>query len=157
VIPYIAPEIFKGSSFSKQTDVYCMGMIMWELTTGCKPFANEEHDIQLVYKILDGERPVITEDTPECYANLMKSCWDQDPKKRPSIKKVRNTLGSWSFRNKHNEVFNQAESKRIELINLGKLGPEFSEKPHPNAIFTSRLLSSFISKCSSINSSKGMY
>ncbi|POG53538.1 kinase-like domain-containing protein, partial [Rhizophagus irregularis DAOM 181602=DAOM 197198] len=40
VIPYIAPEIFKGSSFSKESDVYSMGMIMWELTTGCKPFAN---------------------------------------------------------------------------------------------------------------------
>jgi serine/threonine protein kinase len=40
VIPYIAPEIFKGSSFSKETDVYSMGMIMWELTTGCKPFAD---------------------------------------------------------------------------------------------------------------------
>ncbi|PKB91862.1 kinase-like protein, partial [Rhizophagus irregularis] len=156
-IPYIAPEIFKGSSFSKEADVYCMGMIMWELTTGCKPFANVEHDIQLVYKILDGERPEITEDTPECYTKLMKSCWDPDPKKRPSIKEVRNTLGSWSFRHKHNEVFNKAESKRIELINSGELGPEFSEKPHPNAIFTSRLLTSFISKCSSVNFSKGMY
>ncbi|CAB5367543.1 unnamed protein product [Rhizophagus irregularis] len=25
VIPYIAPEIFKGSSFSKETDIYCIG------------------------------------------------------------------------------------------------------------------------------------
>jgi serine/threonine protein kinase len=57
VIPYIAPEIFKGSAFSKESDIYCMGMIMWELTTGCKPFANVEHDIKLIYKILDGERP----------------------------------------------------------------------------------------------------
>ncbi|RIA90657.1 kinase-like domain-containing protein, partial [Glomus cerebriforme] len=54
VIPYIAPEIFKGSAFSKESDVYSMGMIMWELTTGCKPFASVEHDIHLVYKILDG-------------------------------------------------------------------------------------------------------
>ncbi|UZO14552.1 uncharacterized protein OCT59_006008 [Rhizophagus irregularis] len=154
VIPYIAPEIFKGSSFSKESDVYCMGMIMWELTTGCKPFANVEHDINLIFKILDGGRPEITEDTPECYANLMKSCWDSDPKKRPSIKKIRSTLGSWSFRKKHNEVFNQAELKRKELIRLEKLGPEFSEKLHPEAIFTSRLLSPFISKCTSINSSK---
>ncbi|RGB31945.1 hypothetical protein C1646_816953 [Rhizophagus diaphanus] len=106
-----------------------MVMIMWELTTGCKPFTNVEHDIQLIYKILDGERPVITNDTPECYANLME-------------------------KNKHIETFNQAESKRREPINSGKLGPEFSGKPHPNAIFTSRPLSSLISKCSSINSSK---
>ena len=45
VIPYIAPEIFKGSSFSKESDIYSMGMIMWELTTGCKPFDNIESDI----------------------------------------------------------------------------------------------------------------
>ncbi|PKB95334.1 kinase-like protein, partial [Rhizophagus irregularis] len=33
VIPYIAPEIFKGSAFSKESDIYSLGMIMWELTT----------------------------------------------------------------------------------------------------------------------------
>ncbi|RIA83146.1 hypothetical protein C1645_787009, partial [Glomus cerebriforme] len=66
-----------------------MGMIMWELTTGCKPFANVKHDIHLVYKILDGIRPKITENTPKCYADLMKSCWDPDPKKRPSVTEIR--------------------------------------------------------------------
>ncbi|GBC00622.1 hypothetical protein RclHR1_03910009 [Rhizophagus clarus] len=81
VIPYIAPEIFKGSPFSKESDVYSMGMIMWELTTGCKYFANIEHGTNLILRILDGERPEITEDTPECYANLMKSCWILIPKK----------------------------------------------------------------------------
>ncbi|RIA81188.1 kinase-like domain-containing protein [Glomus cerebriforme] len=141
VIPYIAPEIFKGTAFSKESDVYCMGMIMWELTTGCKPFANVEHDIHLILKILDGERPKITEDTPDCYADLMKSCWDPDPKKRPSIRKIRNTFGSWFHRNNNTaKQFNQAEIKRKELINLKKLGPEFAEKPNPNAIYTSRPL-----------------
>ncbi|RIA86315.1 kinase-like domain-containing protein, partial [Glomus cerebriforme] len=88
VIPYIAPEIFKGSAFSKESDIYSMGMIMWELTTGCKPFVNVEHDIYLILKIIDGERPEITEDTPEFYADLMKSCWDPDPEKRPSISEI---------------------------------------------------------------------
>uniref|UniRef100_U9UD02 Serine-threonine/tyrosine-protein kinase catalytic domain-containing protein n=1 Tax=Rhizophagus irregularis (strain DAOM 181602 / DAOM 197198 / MUCL 43194) TaxID=747089 RepID=U9UD02_RHIID len=45
---------------------------MWELTTGCKPFANVEHDVDLIYKIIDGKRPNITDDTPEDFANLMK-------------------------------------------------------------------------------------
>ncbi|RIA85847.1 kinase-like domain-containing protein, partial [Glomus cerebriforme] len=88
VILYIAPEIFKGSKFSKESDIYSMGMIMWELTTGCKPFAHVEYDHTLIYKILDGERPEITEDTPECYADLMKSCWDSDPTKRLSITNI---------------------------------------------------------------------
>ncbi|PKY27448.1 hypothetical protein RhiirB3_443173 [Rhizophagus irregularis] len=107
-----------------------MGMIMWELTT---------------------------EDTPECFANLMKSCWDPDPEKRPSITKVRITLGKWYLTNKNIAPFNQAETKRKELISLKKLGPEFSGKPHPSAIYTSRSLNSFISKCSSISNSSKEY
>jgi len=130
-----------------------MGMIMWEFTTGCKPFANVEHDHLLILKILDGERPVITDDTPECFANLMKSCWDSDPKKRPSIKKVRNTFGSWFYKNKNKDQFIQADIKRMELIGSKKLGPEFAEKFHSKAIYTSRPLSALISKVSSINSS----
>src|SRR3954447_10843836 len=89
VIPYIAPEIFKGAAFSKESDIYSMGMIMWEFTTVCKPFANAEHDIHLIYKIIDGKRPEITSDTPECYASLMKKCWDSDPLKRPSILEIK--------------------------------------------------------------------
>jgi hypothetical protein len=128
-------------------------MIMWELTTGCKPFDNVKHDIQLVYKILDGERPKIMEDTPECYANLMKSCWDPDPKKRPSIKDIWSTFYNWIYDKNNNKIFNQAEAKRKKLIKSKKIGPEFAEKRHSEAIYTSRPLNALISKCSSIYSS----
>ncbi|GES81838.1 kinase-like domain-containing protein [Rhizophagus clarus] len=153
VIPYIAPEVFKGSKFTKESDIYSLGMIMWELTTGCKPFANVKHDIHLIYKILDGERPKITEDTPECYANLMKRCWDADPKNRPSIKDIRLTFGSWVFRCVNEVEFNQAETKRKELIRSKKIGPEFTEEYHSEAIYISRPLSALISECTSTYSS----
>ncbi|PKC00140.1 kinase-like protein, partial [Rhizophagus irregularis] len=157
VIPYIAPEIFKGSAFSKESDIYSLGMIMWELTTGCKPFANVEHDHFLIFNIIDGVRPEITEDTPECYANLMKSCWDSDPKKRPSIGDIESICYNWLYQYTNNQFY-QAELKRKILIDSKKLGSKFSEKPHPKAIYTSRSLNSYISKCSSINfSSNGMY
>ncbi|UZO03117.1 uncharacterized protein OCT59_023530 [Rhizophagus irregularis] len=93
--------------------------------------------------------------TPESYADLMKSCWDPDPKKRPSIKEIYNISDKWlqsksksdqSFENQ----FDQAELIRKKLIDSKKLGPEFSEKSHPKAIYTSRSLNSYISKCSSI-------
>jgi hypothetical protein len=142
-----------------------MGMIMWELTTGCKPFANVEHDNQLIYKILDGLRPQITEDTPECYANLMKSCWDSDPKKRPSIAEICQIFRDWYFggnriqstvfvcKNSENTLcnFSKAEEKRTELIDSKKLGPEFAEKTHAKAIYTSRSLNVYFSKISSVD------
>ncbi|GBC12390.2 kinase-like domain-containing protein [Rhizophagus irregularis DAOM 181602=DAOM 197198] len=115
VIPYIAPEIFKGAAFSQKSDIYSFGMIMWELTTGCKPFANVEHDHNLIFKILDGERPEITNDTPEWFANLMKKCWDSDPSKRPTAVEINR---EWGIVSKigFKEAFEQAEKKRLELI-----------------------------------------
>ncbi|GES97623.1 kinase-like domain-containing protein [Rhizophagus clarus] len=138
VIPYIAPEIFKGGTFSKESDIYSFGMIMWELTTGCKPFANVEHNISLIYEIIDGKRPEITNDTPECFANLMKKCWDPNPLKRPSIDEI-------VFFNVSAKATVKAEKKRLELIQLKRLGSKFNEKSHSKAIFTSRKLNSFLS------------
>src|SRR6266542_1321240 len=95
VTTYVATEIFKGVKISKAYDIYSMGMIMWELTTGCKPFANIEHDANLIYKIINGKRPEITNDTPEDFVNLMKKCWDFDPNKRPSAKEICETVNLW--------------------------------------------------------------
>jgi serine/threonine protein kinase len=150
VIPYIAPEIFTGSAFSKESDIYSLGMLMWELTTGCKPFANVGHNISLIYEIIDGRRPEITNDTPECFSNLMKKCWSSNPSKRPSVTEITKTFSDWYYKKNCVEQFEQAERKRLELIQLKQLGPEFSEKTHPDAIYTSRLLRSSISNPSSI-------
>ncbi|RGB27218.1 kinase-like domain-containing protein [Rhizophagus diaphanus] len=165
VMPYIAPEIFKGFKFSKESDVYSLGMIMWELTTGCKPFANIEHNYELVYEIIDGKRPEITNDTPECYANLMKKCWDSIPLNRPTIDEFWSFVIKWFDETSYTiydgfgiapefvEVFEQAEEKRIKLIRSKKLGPGFSKKSHSKAIYTSRKLNSLIYKSLTTDSS----
>ncbi|RIA92274.1 kinase-like domain-containing protein [Glomus cerebriforme] len=155
VIPYVAPEVFNGATFSKASDVYSLSMIMWECTTGCKPFADVEHDIKLIYDIISGKRPKITKDTPECFANLMKRCWNSDSTKRPSIFEIRKTFSRWYFSNDYAEQFDQAEKKRLELIQLKLLCPNLTLK-HPRAIFTSRPLRSLISKASSNNSSSSI-
>ncbi|GBC31773.2 kinase-like domain-containing protein [Rhizophagus irregularis DAOM 181602=DAOM 197198] len=50
-----------------------------------------------------------------------------------------------------------AENTSLNNEIYGKLGPEFSQKSHPKAIFTSRALNSWISKSSTINSSTIMH
>ena len=42
---------------------------------------------------------------------------------------------NWNSYRKYTEQFNQAKVKRIELVFLRKLGPEFTEKPHSKAIY----------------------
>ncbi|GBC36869.2 uncharacterized protein OCT59_003079 [Rhizophagus irregularis] len=97
------------------------------------------------------KRPEITEDTPEFLANLMKRCWDSDPKNRPTAWEIKNSIYSdsaWKFSNYEALRLQEAEQKRLELIRLKKLGPEFIEKPHSKAIYTSRPLSSLYTNSS---------
>jgi len=45
-----------------------------------------------ILDILKGERPQITDDTPEFYAELMKKCWDHNPENRPTVKEIKDCL-----------------------------------------------------------------
>ncbi|PKY46521.1 kinase-like protein, partial [Rhizophagus irregularis] len=87
VIPFMSPEILRGKSYTPASDIYSFSMIMWEFTSGVPPFNNRAHDIQLSLSICEGERPEIIENTPQCYVDLMKKCWDENPSKRPSSEK----------------------------------------------------------------------
>ena len=44
VMPYVAPEVLKGNSYTKAADIYSFGMIMYFIATGNQPFANCAHD-----------------------------------------------------------------------------------------------------------------
>src|SRR5688500_12778096 len=83
VIPYMAPEVLRSKPYTPASDIYSFAMIMWELTSGVPPFDDRAHDFHLSLSICKGERPEIIDDTPQCYIDLMRNCWDLDPLKRP--------------------------------------------------------------------------
>src|SRR2546423_4481074 len=81
-------KVLLKKTYTKESDIYSFGMIMWEFTTGKKPFHDRLHDHYLIMDILKGERPEITNDTPRFYAELMEKCWDPDPENRPTTKEI---------------------------------------------------------------------
>ena len=87
VMPYLAPELFAGGTYSQASDIYAFGMIMWEISAEEKPFLEIDHDAQLALRIYKGLRPPITDDTPQFYRELMEKCWHSDPTQRPTAKK----------------------------------------------------------------------
>ncbi|PKC67330.1 hypothetical protein RhiirA1_534980 [Rhizophagus irregularis] len=115
-------------------------MIMWELTSGVPPFNNRAHDIQLSLSICKGERPEIIENTPQCYVDLMKECWNEDSSKRPSSKEVLEIIEKWIFRPDDDEINEELESNIMEFINAPIGHNNLATKSHPKACFTSRLL-----------------
>ncbi|RGB42663.1 hypothetical protein C1646_750712 [Rhizophagus diaphanus] len=83
--PYIAPEIIAGKETTTASDIYIIGMLMWEISSGQPPFINSDNDFDLALKIINGMRPIIIPGTPFKFKKLMKQCWDVDSTKRPTI------------------------------------------------------------------------
>ena len=50
-LPYIAPELLQGSSFSPKSDFYALGVIMYYLSVGTFPFSREEIKLMSEKKI----------------------------------------------------------------------------------------------------------
>ncbi|CAI2188155.1 15076_t:CDS:2, partial [Funneliformis geosporum] len=95
IIPYIAPEVLQGqksNKYTKASDIYSFGMIMWELMTGRRPFWDQNYDIELIIKICDGIRPTINTNAPEGYIELIQKCWHSDPNKRPTTGVIRESI-----------------------------------------------------------------
>ncbi|POG62093.1 kinase-like domain-containing protein, partial [Rhizophagus irregularis DAOM 181602=DAOM 197198] len=65
------------------SDIYSVGILMWEISSGQPPFVNCEHNYDLAMKIVNGMRPKIVSGTPSEYKKLMEQCWDADLTKRP--------------------------------------------------------------------------
>ena len=84
-LPYIAPEVITGKKTTFASDIYSIGILMWEISSGQPPFVNYDHDYDLAMKIVNGMRPKIVPGTPLKYKELMEQCWDADVTNRPDI------------------------------------------------------------------------
>ncbi|CAI2177182.1 16755_t:CDS:1 [Funneliformis geosporum] len=86
VMPFIAPEVLRGNAYTQSSDIYSLGMIMYELISGVPPFSNRAHDQSLMLDICDGVRPEIKniDKLPDDFIKILRKCWDPNPFNRPS-------------------------------------------------------------------------
>ena len=92
---WAAPEVLQGYPYTALSDVYAMGVMLWELVTREDPYdevvtraegGRVDGPAFMEYakeRILAGDRPVFPEDTLASYRKLAEECWQPDPSKRP--------------------------------------------------------------------------
>lgn len=115
VLPYMAPEILSGGQYSFASDIYSFAVIMYEIASGKIPYYHEE-DISPI-NVIRGSRPGRPSSTPLIYIQLMESCWDSDPRKRPTASFLISMFDDWIHsKRKHLVIiynsFQHAENER---------------------------------------------
>ncbi|RHZ46773.1 hypothetical protein Glove_606g82 [Diversispora epigaea] len=98
LIKYSDPMLLKADgkfSRTKASDIYSVGILLWEISSGKIPYESYESRLQdglekldLISYIIQGNREIPIQGTSQNYVKIYKDCWNQDPDQRPNIEKV---------------------------------------------------------------------
>ncbi|KAK3549298.1 hypothetical protein QTP70_034510 [Hemibagrus guttatus] len=85
---WMAPEVIKLSLFSKSSDVWSFGVLLWELLTGEVPY-REIDALAVAYGVAMNKLTLpIPSTCPEAFAQLLEECWSPNPHSRPSFSSI---------------------------------------------------------------------
>lgn len=83
-VHYLAPELARGNIATERSDIYALGIILYELLTGIVPFKGEGA-VNIALQHLEDEMPsikVVNEDLPTSLDNVIKRCTRKSPNER---------------------------------------------------------------------------
>ncbi|XP_072963907.1 serine/threonine-protein kinase CTR1-like isoform X2 [Typha angustifolia] len=89
---WMAPEFLRGEPSNEKSDVYSFGVILWELLTMQQPWGGLSAAQVVGAVAFQNRRLTIPEVTCPELAALLESCWDDDPRKRPSFSSIVDVL-----------------------------------------------------------------
>uniref|UniRef100_A0A4W5JKA0 Mitogen-activated protein kinase kinase kinase n=1 Tax=Hucho hucho TaxID=62062 RepID=A0A4W5JKA0_9TELE len=85
---WMAPEVIKLSLFSKSSDVWSFGVLLWELLTGEVPY-REIDALAVAYGVAMNKLTLPVPSTcPEPFALLLAESWSPNPHSRPSFTNI---------------------------------------------------------------------
>ncbi|GBC39698.2 kinase-like domain-containing protein [Rhizophagus irregularis DAOM 181602=DAOM 197198] len=146
-----------GQDYTQASDIYSLGIIIYEVISELPPYYNIAHDELLALNICEGLRPEFNIKVPQLILHLIKGCLDADPSNRPRTCKISRTFLAWaqeinrhamSRKNHVMNIDNQAELTKTELIeqieevekiNRSSLNnSSLTNQMHPKAFYKSR-------------------
>jgi len=83
-VPYMSPEQAQGNKVDHRTDIWSLGVVMYEMITGQRPFKSE-YDTALVYSIINEEPEPVTGVRSGISMELeriVQKCLEKDPSDR---------------------------------------------------------------------------
>ncbi len=91
-LTYMPPELLKDGLISKAMDVYSLGVLVWEMATGERAFADKRPSHIMSCKIFGSYHLEIPTYLPQKLRSLISRCLEDDYKSRPPVNQVVQTL-----------------------------------------------------------------
>ena len=95
---YLSPEQARGDlgAVDRRTDVFSLGVILYELLGGARPFAGDS-DVEILVSLIESEPEPLrkrTPDIPRDLETIVMTCLEKDPDRRyPSARALADDLG----------------------------------------------------------------
>ncbi|KAI1728141.1 protein tyrosine kinase domain-containing protein [Ditylenchus destructor] len=87
-IKWLAIECLKRQEFTSKSDVWCFGILLYEMYSfGATPFEEIQPNLLLAH-LEEGNRPEKTEYCPDEIYDIMAKCWYENPEERPSFQEL---------------------------------------------------------------------
>jgi serine/threonine protein kinase len=92
---YMSPEQAEGKEIDHRSDIFALGIVLYEMATGIRPFSGDTHISTLTAVLRDTPSPIseIKRNLPRHLSRIIHRCLEKDPDRRyQTAKDVRNEL-----------------------------------------------------------------
>uniref|UniRef100_A0A674CID1 Tyrosine-protein kinase receptor n=1 Tax=Salmo trutta TaxID=8032 RepID=A0A674CID1_SALTR len=138
-VRWMSPESLKDGVFTTTSDVWSFGVVLWEIATLAEqPYQGMSNE-QVLRFVMDGGLLDKPDNCPDMLFELMRMCWQYNPKMRPSFLEIINSIKEELeppfremsfFYSEENKLPDTEESDmEVENLNNVPLGPAASSRP----------------------------
>lgn len=80
-LPYMAPEVLRGEPADVRSDVWSLGVLLYEMVSGSRPFRGQS-GFAMVYEILSKPVPPLPARVPRALRSVINRCLAKEPPQR---------------------------------------------------------------------------
>eukprot|EP00051_Salpingoeca_urceolata_P006229 m.82670 g.82670 ORF g.82670 m.82670 type:complete len:657 (-) comp14738_c0_seq1:118-2088(-) len=91
-IKWCAPEVLIKRTFSRASDIWAVGVLMWEVLSGGEAPMNDVANANVANELRRGVRMATPPGSDSVIASLMQDCWKDEPSERPTAASLKDLL-----------------------------------------------------------------